>query len=327
MRTFQSAAAAFCIACICAELTTLLVGTGWARKCIKAASGLYILVVLFRLVPGMKVELQKAAVVSPSSVSIPGGEQALLQGAQQQLEQTLSAECQRRFGVVVQLQITLANAGQTVQAQQVVARIPAGSSAQVRGQLATYLQEQHGTGAGRTGGCRMKEKGVFSVRTLAGHFKGRQGRAQLAAAVGVLAMVLILLSELLPQSTKPVGAESTAAAQSSAEYQAQLENRLERLISQMSGAGKTTVMVTLETGEEAIYALDTQSGEMQAQQTHVLLDDGSALTETVCLPQVRGVAVLCEGGADVRLAARITELVSALLDLPSNRICVEQRKG
>jgi len=94
-----------------------------------------------------------------------------------------------------------------------------------------------------------------------------------------------------------------------------------------NGAGKTTVMVTLETGEEAIYALDTQSGEMQSQQTHVLLEDGSALTETVCLPQVCGVAVLCEGGGDIRVAARITELVSALLDLPSNRICVEQRKG
>lgn len=121
--------------------------------------------------------------------------------------------------------------------------------------------------------------------------------------------------------------KNTKSAQSSTEYQAQLENRLEHLISQMSGAGKTTVMVTLETGEEAIYALDTQSGEMQSQQTHVLLEDGSALTETVCLPQVCGVAVLCEGGGDIRVAARITELVSALLDLPSNRICVEQRKG
>lgn len=45
------------------------------------------------------------------------------------------------------------------------------------------------------------------------------------------------------------------------------------------------------------------------------------------MPQVCGVAVLCEGGGDVRIAARITELVSALLDLPSNHICVEQRKG
>jgi len=86
-------------------------------------------------------------------------------------------------------------------------------------------------------------------------------------------------------------------------------------------------MVTLETGEEAIYALDTQSGDLQSQNTHVLLDDGSALTETVCQPQVRGVAVLCEGGGDARVAARITEIVGALLDLPSNRICVEQRKS
>ena len=37
-------------------------------------------------------------------------------------------------------------------------------------------------------------------------------------------------------------------------------------------------------------------------------EDGSALTETVCLPQVCGVAVLCEGGGDIRVAARITEL-------------------
>ena len=167
----------------------------------------------------------------------------------------------------------------------------------------------------------MKEAGGISfgdsVKDFARKCKGKQGRARLAAAVGVLAMLLILLSELFPQNT----------AAGSTEYQAHLENQLEHLISQMSGAGKTTVMVTLETGEEAIYALDTQSGEMQSQQTHVLLEDGSALTETVCLPQVCGVAVRCEGGGDIRVAARITELVSALLELPSNRICVEQRKG
>lgn len=177
----------------------------------------------------------------------------------------------------------------------------------------------------------MKQAGGISfgdsVKDFARKCKGKQGRARLAAAVGILAMLLILLSELFPQNTAAGSTKNTKPVQSSTEYQAQLENQLEHLISQMSGAGKTTVMVTLETGEEAIYALDTQSGEMQSQQTHVLLEDGSALTETVCLPQVCGVAVLCEGGGDIRVAARITELVSALLDLPSNRICVEQRKG
>ena len=172
----------------------------------------------------------------------------------------------------------------------------------------------------------MKETEGFSIRLFAEKCKGKQGRARLAAAVGLLAMLLILLSELFPQPSAAGSTQKAKSTQSSTEYQAQLE-RLERLISHMSGAGKTTVMVTLGTGEEVIYALDTQSGDLQSQQTHVLLEDGSALTETVCVPQVCGVAVLCEGGGDVRIAARITELVSALLDLPSNHICVEQRKG
>lgn len=48
MHAFQTAASAFCIACICAEITTLLAGAGWAGRCIKAVAGLYILVILFR---------------------------------------------------------------------------------------------------------------------------------------------------------------------------------------------------------------------------------------------------------------------------------------
>lgn len=155
--------------------------------------------------------------------------------------------------------------------------------------------------------------------------KSRQGRTSLAAVIGILAMLLILISELAPQ--KEASAAASGTAQDTAQYQAQLEQQLEELISQMSGAGKTTVMVTLEAGEEAVYALDTQSGDLQSQSTHVLLEDGSALTETVYQPQIRGVAVLCEGGGDVRVASRITELLGALLDLPSNRICVEQRRS
>ena len=156
----------------------------------------------------------------------------------------------------------------------------------------------------------------------------RQGRTTLAAAVGVAAMLLILLSELCSSSSRTSAANSVQSkAQDSSAYQQELESRLEALIGQMEGAGKTVVMVTLETGEETIYALDIQNGQTQSQETHVLLDDGTALQETVCLPQVCGVAVLCDGGGDVRVAARITEMVSALLDLPSNRICIGQRKS
>ena len=146
----------------------------------------------------------------------------------------------------------------------------------------------------------------------------KENRARLAVLLGAAAMLLLLLSEL------PAAASAAPADESA--YRQQLEQQLSDLIAQVEGAGKTTVMITLESGEETIYALDTLSGQTQEQQTHVLLDDGTALAQTVCTPRVCGVAVVCEGGGDVRVAARITELVGALLDVPSNRICVEQRR-
>ena len=154
----------------------------------------------------------------------------------------------------------------------------------------------------------------------------KKNRVQLAVVLGVLAMLLILFSELIPApKTVQTQMEDPSAAETA--YREQLEAQLKELIEQIQGAGNTVVMITLESGAETIYATDTQSGQTQNQETHVLLEDGSALEETVYLPTVCGVAVVCDGGGDIRVAARITELVRALLDLPANRICVEQRRG
>ena len=177
----------------------------------------------------------------------------------------------------------------------------------------------------------MKQRGegtTFDFRALL----EKQNRTRLAVVLGGAAMLLLLLSELLPatppaepSATPPAEPSATSASQASA-YREQLEAQLQDLIGQIDGAGATTVMVTLETGEETVYATDTQSGQTQSQETHVLLDDGTALAQTVYYPQVCGVAVVCDGGGDVRVAARITELVRALLDISSTRICVEQRR-
>lgn len=156
-------------------------------------------------------------------------------------------------------------------------------------------------------------------------FKEPRRRVAWAVALGGLAMLLILLSELWTGEA-PAASTARTSGETAAAYQEQLEQRLAALIAQIDGAGQTVVMVTLETGEETVYALDTLSGQTQNQETHVLLEDGTALEQTVHLPKVCGAAVICDGGGDIRVAAHITELVSALLDIPSNRICVEARK-
>ena len=57
MQTLKSAAVVFCTACICAELLARLTGNSWARRCIKAVAGLYILVVLLQVIPQLRTEV------------------------------------------------------------------------------------------------------------------------------------------------------------------------------------------------------------------------------------------------------------------------------
>ena len=102
------------------------------------------------------------------------------------------------------------------------------------------------------------------LHLLQQQFQGSKGRTTLAVFVGAIAMLLLLLSELLPKASSATvpAAKDTDARQ----YQTQLEEQLAELISQLQGAGKTTVMVTLTTGEETVYAVDTQTGELQRQE-------------------------------------------------------------
>lgn len=86
----------------------------------------------------------------------------------------------------------------------------------------------------------------------------KENRARLAVLLGAAAMLLLLLSELFTPSEKPAAASAAPADESA--YRKQLEQQLSDLIAQVEGAGRTTVMITLESGEETIYALDTLSG-------------------------------------------------------------------
>ena len=91
----------------------------------------------------------------------------------------------------------------------------------------------------------------------------KQNRARLALVLGCIAMALILLSELFPAKAP---AAPQAVSPEEGTYKIQLEQQLTELIEQVQGAGKTTVMLTLESGEETVYALDTLSGQTQTQQ-------------------------------------------------------------
>ena len=114
------------------------------RQMHKSVAGLYILVILFRLAPQMKLELKSAAAAAPAAVSIQSTETSLLQGTQERLEADLCAECERRFGTKVKLEITLTRTEQTVRAEKVLVILPAACTSAEQSRIAAYLQQELG---------------------------------------------------------------------------------------------------------------------------------------------------------------------------------------
>lgn len=96
-------------------------------------------------------------------------------------------------------------------------------------------------------------------------------RVNLLVCMGLAGLLLLAVSSWLPADSSTQSAAPAAMTDSTADYAAELETRLTALISRVEGAGKTAVMVTLESGSESIYATDTDS---DGSSTHVLLGSG-----------------------------------------------------
>lgn len=143
-------------------------------------------------------------------------------------------------------------------------------------------------------------------------------------AIGVVGMVLLLFSG----NSRSSAAESTDSIDIK-EIQTETEKKLTSLLETVNGAGKVKVMVTFESFEEKIYAVNTES-ESSADSyeyidEYVLVEDSgdtNGLTLKVIAPVIRGVGITCEGASSAVVKQEISKLVSAVLGISANKIWV-----
>lgn len=125
-------------------------------------------------------------------------------------------------------------------------------------------------------------------------------------------------------------------------YESYVETKLENIISKVSGAGKTKVMVSLKCTNQKFLATDnsyssnseilkesnedvSDTSEVESISTHIYYDtqDGSKpyiVMEN--MPVIEGVIVVCEGGGNQELISDITIAVNGLLNVPVHKIKV-----
>lgn len=155
----------------------------------------------------------------------------------------------------------------------------------------------------------------------------------------VLVLLLGVALLLLPSKSK-ASAETTAdtpPSQSTGDeaYRLALEERLAAVLSEMTGAGRVTVLLTLRTGTQTVFQTDTSITTDAAERSSeerktVILSRGSAYDEAAAsaveYPQFQGAVVVCEGADDPAVKLGVVNAVSALTGLSSSRITVLKMK-
>lgn len=149
--------------------------------------------------------------------------------------------------------------------------------------------------------------------------------------LGLMGILFIGLSELIPDYTNEKALSSGDGFYGISDKEKELENRIEKAVSKIKGAGKTEVTVMLGSSEEFFYAENhsEKNGEKDTDsESEYVIIDGENGEKPLLIKtreaEIRGVLVVCEGGKDVFVKERITEAVCALLDIASNRVSVAE---
>ncbi len=176
----------------------------------------------------------------------------------------------------------------------------------------------------------MKEGGKW--KDLTGKLNKKLGKLRYPILILLLGLVFLLI----PGREKEERVETVDLRQSEPQSIPDLsleEKRLSELLSQVKGAGKVEVILSLASGGEITYQSDSnfsnQTGELGQSNRedstvlyHVDSDTQSPLIRQETAPVYQGALVLCQGADDPEVKLALVQAVSSLTGLGSDRIAV-----
>ena len=155
----------------------------------------------------------------------------------------------------------------------------------------------------------------------------KKDRKLLLLLIGALLGILLLIfggvgNQKREEKTQESNVESSLDPQWYAE---ELERQVIALCSSVKGAGAVRAVVTLKGGYRAVYATDSKSSGTGYQNSMVLIGSGaSEQAILVCYenPEIAGIGIVCSGATSAEVRQNIVALVSATLNIGTNKIYV-----
>lgn len=161
------------------------------------------------------------------------------------------------------------------------------------------------------------------------------------ATVFIIGVFLVIISNTLSSITNEVEKEEVISVNNevyeSAEYEVQLENKLEDILSLVSGAGKVECMITFENSKEVVFAKDivnesseviekdSQNGERTTineskDEKLVFGNSSEPVIIKELVPKVSGVVIVAEGGSNAHIKKSFVDVATSLLGVESHKV-------
>lgn len=156
---------------------------------------------------------------------------------------------------------------------------------------------------------------------------------------GIAGILLIFLSSFGGKSEPSKETESTFSAES---YKESLEEDIKKTVTEITGSKNVSVVITLESDIRYSYAdtkeelssdkteTESKSFQNELKQGYITVktaDGGEqALLVAAEMPEIRGVAIVCEGGDNESSKEKIQNTVTAALNITSKRVYICGRK-
>lgn len=158
----------------------------------------------------------------------------------------------------------------------------------------------------------------------------------LVLLLGIGLMLVPVGKKTTQQTTEPTIRETTQ--ETGLDYKTQTEQELTSILRQISGAGNVAVMLTLKSGEQTMYQMDsnltTQNADgttsnSSAETTVVVSRDDvgqEAVVTKVLSPTFLGAVVVCQGADDPQIRLSVIQVVASATGLSSEKITVVKMK-
>ena len=174
---------------------------------------------------------------------------------------------------------------------------------------------------------RSESDTAVKIRKVFEHLKHGKVKKDQLLIVFLVGILLLVIS--IPAGTKKdsnTGTKKTLANSSKSsvgttkqsEYTAYMEERLERILSQIDGAGQVQVMITWKSDGEKVVEKDRKTTVYNSGSSTSGVQEPYVSKELS--PQAQGVIVIAPGGDDAVVVKNITEAVQALFEIDTHKI-------